>query len=823
MSNKPIYSKVALYETGKEISYKADASIAKFLLGGIGTGNISVGPRGELRDWEIFNWPGKNQFAPFSFFSIWAKAEGEAPVSKILESRIQPPFYKSHGFLNGELAGIPRFASSKMVGKQPFVYIDFEDDQVPVKVSMEAFTPFIPLDADNSGIPTAIIRYHVHNPSPKSVDVSISGTLANIVGFNGYDVFNNVKLVDEVQNEFRQQDGLTGWFYTAKNLKEDHLKFGSMSIATTNTENVTHKKWLHGQWTDNAQNFWDDFSADGLLEEEAEIESKGCDLLDHYDFSFLNLKERISSVANKISLAPGQSKTFEFVISWYFPNRPKGWIEYDADLERYRNGGYEGIRNYYATKFKDAWDVTSYVKKNMSYLEGKSKAFEDALFDTTLPSYVLDAVASNIMSMKSHCCFRIENGNFMGWEGIRDYVGCGQGNVNHVWNYANAVAFLFPELEMTMREVEFNVEIDDDGGMPFRARKCLGESRWDMIPACDGQFGSILRVYREWKFTGNDDFLRGVWDNVKKAMEYAIKEWDTDGDGVLDGKMHVTYDIEFYGPNTMTNTIYLGAIKGFAEMAEHLGEHETAEFYRAKYDKASADVDRLLFNGEFYIQQLDDVDEYRYQYGKGCLTDQLLGQFMAHTAGLGYVLPKEHVKKALESIFKYNFRSCMDDVPNVQRTYALNDEAGLVLCSWPDGGRPRFPFAYCDEVWTGVEYQVAVCMVLEGMFDEALTIVKAIRDRYDGYKRCPWSETEAGHHYVRPMSSFSLIPAFAGFTCDMQAKEISFAPMINADSFKTFWICGNAWGTFTQEKKNNGEYEREVTVLHGSLDGIKVV
>ena len=164
--------------------------------------------------------------------------------------------------------------------------------------------------------------------------------------------------------------------------------------------------------------------------------------------------------------------------------------------------------------------------------------------------------------------------------------------------------------------------------------------------------------------------------------------------------MHVTYDIEFYGPNTMTNTILSGVLsKGVVEMAEHLGKQ-------------------------------DDVDAYRYQYGIGCLTDQLLGQFMAQAAGLGYVLPKAHVKKALQSIYKYNFKECMDDVPNVQRTYALNDEAGLVLCSWPKGGRPRFPFAYCDEVWTGVEYQVAVTMIKEGMIEEAFTIIKTMWHRW---------------------------------------------------------------------------------------------
>ena len=228
MNTKTLHSKVDLFKTGGEISYKGDASVAKFLLGGLGTGNISVGPRGELRDWEIFNRPGKGQFVPFSFFAIWTKEEGKEPVSRILESKICPPFYKSHGFLNGELAGIPRFEESKMVGKQPFVYVDLKDSTVPVTVQMEAYTPFIPLNADDSGIPTAIIKYKVTNPTDKAVDVSVVGTMANVVGVDGYDVFNNVKLVDEVQNDYREEDGVHGWYYTAKNLKETDMKYGRM-------------------------------------------------------------------------------------------------------------------------------------------------------------------------------------------------------------------------------------------------------------------------------------------------------------------------------------------------------------------------------------------------------------------------------------------------------------------------------------------------------------------------------------------------------------------------------------------------------------------
>lgn len=822
-TEKTIYSQSELYDYGKQRSFSAEAKEAKFLLGGIGTGNVSVGTRGQLCDWEIFNWPGKGNFLPFSFFAIWAKQQGKDPVAKILESKIRPPYNKSHGFLNGELAGLPRLDKSELTGGQPFVWVDFEDSKLPVKVQMEAFTPFIPLNADDSGIPGAIIRYRVKNPTNKKVDVSVIGSLANAVGFDGYDVFNNLKLVDEVQNEYRESDSSKGLYYTAINLPEDHFKYGSMSIQTTNDNVIKRVQWPHGEWTDSAQDFWNDFSDDGKLEEVEKIEGTGSELLKHYNFSFLNLREKIGSLGSYQTIEPGEEGVFEFIISWYFPNRPRGWIEFDEDLERYRNGGYKSIKNYYATLFDNAWSVGVYLANNMKRLEKQSRDFQQALFSSTMPSYVIDAIAANITSMRSPCCFRIEDGTFLGWEGIRDHIGCGQGNVNHVWNYAQAVAYLFPELEQSMRRVEFNIETNEEGEMPFRARQILGDSKWDMIPAADGQLGSVLRLYREWKISGDDKFLEDTWDKASKALDYAFKHWDTDEDFVLDGKQHVTYDIEFYGPTSMVNSIFYGALKAGIEMAEYMGDKDHAQKYRQAYEKGSKKMDEMLWNGEYYIQNLKDIDEHRYQFGEGCHSDQLLGQFMAYMAGLGYVLPEEHVAKAVKSIFDYNFIPKIEEIEHVQRTYCLNEESGMVLCSWPNGGRPRFAFSYCDEVWTGVEYQVAVTLICEGFIDEGLTIVKSIRDRYDGYKRNPWSEIEAGHHYVRAMASYGLLVALSGYKCDMVKGVMSFKPVINERNFKSFWINGKGWGTYNQTiNPETGEKDWNIEVLYGDINGVKI-
>ncbi len=817
-----VYSPTELYRRGPQRSFPADAREAAFLLGGIGTGNVSIGSRGEFRDWEIWNWPGKKQFLPFSFFAIWAREQGRAPVAKILEAKIPPPYSKSHGFLNGELAGLPRLDSSIMRGEYPFVWVDFEDGDLPLAVQLEAYTPLIPLNADDSGIPAAIIRYKVSNPTNSPVDVSVVGALANAVGFQGYDVFNNLKLADEVLNEYREESNHRGLYYTAVNLPEDSFHFGSMALLSTNDVNITRPQWLHGQWTDNAQDFWEDFRADGKLEPVEDIGAAGSELLKFYDFSFLNLREKIGSLGSHTALAPGEATTFEFVIAWHFPNRPKGWVEYDDDLKRYADGGYDSIKNYYATLFDDAWHVGNYVIENLERLETDTRHFHRALFSSSYPHFVIDALASNIASIRSHVCFRIENGNFLGWEGIRDYVGCGQGNVNHVWNYAQTCAFLFPELEQTMRRVEFNTEVDETGAMTFRSRNVLGDEPWQMVPAADGQLGSIVRLYREWKLSGDNQIVQDVWENAVKALEYAIREWDTDGDHVLDGQQSNTYDIEFYGPNPMMSAIFYAALKAMAEMAEMMGDSNLAAQCQRSLRLGSQKMDDLLWNGEYYVQKLHDVDAYRYQHGIGCHSDQLLGQFMAHVAGLGYVLPRQHVSQAVKAVYANNFYPKISALHSVQRTYCLNDESGLVLCSWPRGGRPRFAFAYCDEVWTGVEYQVAAHLIYEGHIDEGLTLVKSVRDRYDGFRRSPWSEIEAGHHYVRAMASWGVLTALSGFQCDMVNGTMSFAPVINQNDFSTFWSTGKAWGIYTQTvDAESGERQWDTEVLYGSLDGVK--
>ena len=816
---KKIYSDDELFCNNEQKAYSGDAGCVDFLLGGIGTGNVSLGARGNLTTWQIFNQPGQLNRMPYTFFSIWMKQDGGEAVSRVLESKLNPPFNRSQGFFRNEVAGLPRFDSSVMTTKYPFVNIEFRDEEIPVQISLEAYTPFIPLNAKDSGIPGAYLNYKVKNTTKENIEISIAGSMNNAVGFEGYNNFSFMKHAGDRENEYRSDDVIRGIMYTGKNFSDKHITWGNMALSTTEKEEYITKKplWYQGQWTDGGEDFWQDFSTDGRLNNESIYDQVGSNWAEKSDFSILHFTDKIGSLCITQTLKPGEEKVFPFILSWYFPNRPKMWIELDKDKQDIVDGNYDVTKNYYATLFEDAWNVASYLAGNADRLYDESAKFAHAFFDTTLPGYILEAAADNITVMRSPTCFRIENGDFLGWEGVDDALGCGPGNCTHVWNYAQSVAVLFPELEQSMRRIEFVDEIRDDGYMPFRAYTPFDLPQWEMTPAADGQLGCIIRLYREWVISGNDSLIKECWNGVKKTLDYTLKVWDCDEDGVLEQPQHVTYDTELYGISSMATSIYIAALTAAAEMAEFMEYDDLADRYRKLAADGADKLDKVSWNGEFYEQVLDNVNAYRYQYGKGCLSDQLLGQYMAFNAQLGYILPEEHVKKAVQSVFEYNFVEKAKKNVHAERAYILNDEKGLTPCTWPNGGKPIFPFVYYGEVWTGIEYEVAALLVRTDQVNEALTIVKALRDRQDGFKRNPFSENESGYYYTRAMASWAVYEALLGYHYDMRKQEQSFEPKLNEDHFDGFWCNGRQWGVVHQRKDNDGTLYQTTEVLYDAV------
>lgn len=786
------------------------ATAARFVLGGIGTGTFSLDQNARICDVEWWNLPNKGYRMPYNFFALRTENAGGQVQVKALESQLAPPFDSSHGAHAWEVGGLPRFRHSQMSGDYPFVHFTLEDPNMPVRAQLEAFTPFIPLDTDNSSQPVAILRYTITNTSGEDLTVSVAGSMPNMSTFSHQDIWTKSVFEGAQVTRFVEKDNCRGLHFAPGDKAPTDLAYFESALMTTDSENVTYlDAWNEGSWWDGLQDFWNDFSKDGELTPGRTLRGDGNSM------HFSNIP--MASLCVKKHIPAGQAANFEFVLGWYRPNRVRSWDQTLAPSEKN-----PVIRNYYA-KFGPPLTVIPDVVRHLPQLEGKSRDFVRAMRSTTVPDYVQDAVLCTATVIRSNTCFRVEDGTFFAWEGNFDRQGCCPGNCTHVWGYTQSLAYLFPELERSMRLTEFLEETDEDGRMYFRALQYLHDGPHDQLPAADGQLDTITRLYRDWKLCGDDEFLKKVWPGAKAALDYGCRHWDENGDGLIDGQQHNTYDIEFYGVSSMINSIFFAALRSGAEMARHLGDAASADHYEKLAAAGARLVDSLTFNGEYYQQAIEDVDAHKYQYGTGVLADQLLGQQLAHVNNLGHLLDPEHVKSAVHAIYKHNLCRDFSNVTNLQRTYALNGDAGLLLCTWPRGGRPEIPFVYCDEVWTGIEYQVASHLIYEGLVEEGLEVVKACRQRHDGVERSPWNEVECGHHYARSLSSYGVLLALSGFFCDAVNKTLQFRPAGNPDQFTTFFCCADGWGLYHQSRDSAGNLVKSIETLHGDVSQYTLV
>ena len=348
--------------------------------------------------------------------------------------------------------------------------------------------------------------------------------------------------------------------------------------------------------------------------------------------------------------------------------------------------------------------------------------------------------------------------------------------------------------------------------------------------------GQIMHAWLDWKIGGDDALLRTIWPRVKRALEFAwvAGGWDGNKDGVMEGVQHATYDVEFYGPNPMCGIYYLGALRASEEMARAAGDKESAATYRKLFEQGSQWIDANLFNGEYYIQQIkgfrkdqiannlrsdmgsENTETPEYQLGAGCLVDQLVGQYLADICGLGALVSPEKIRATLRSIYRYNYKRTLASHDNTERTFALNNEASVVICDYGKAERPHIPFPYFAETMTGFEYTAAVLMMNWGMVDEGLECVRNIRLRYDGEKRNPWDEAECGHHYARAMSAWSALLALSGFSYHGSSAAVVAAPLVARDNFNCFWSTATGWGTFAV-RLHAGGASFTLKVLAGTL------
>ena len=484
-------------------------------------------------------------------------------------------------------------------------------------------------------------------------------------------------------------------------------------------------------------------------------------------------------------------------------------------------------RPWYTSAFPDITSVIQHWKSNYEALRQKSALFTECFYNSTIPAEIVEAVGATLSILKSPTVLRQSDGRLWAWEGCHDKQGCCHGTCTHVWNYTQALAHLFPDLERTLRQTEFIDSQNDSGHQNFRSSLPIRAPSHDFHAAADGQLGGIMKMHREWRVLGDNQWLKRYWPAIKQSLDYCIATWDPDGQGILVEPHHNTYDIEFWGPDGLCGSFYLGALQATVNMGSALNEDVSR--YRTLVERGRRYVEDKLFNGEYFEQDVrceglraqnpveaakgatatpcpDNADYSpealeilqregpKYQYGKGCLADGVLGDWLAEMCGVGEILDRRKVEQHLLSVFKYNFKRDLMEAANPQRPgYALGIDAGLVLCTWPRGGRLTLPFPYCDEVWSGFEYQVASHLMLSGHVEEGLQIVRAARARHDGSARNPYNEYECGHWYARALSSYGMLQGLTGIRYDAVEKTLTVHPQIKGD-FRSFLATTTGFG-----------------------------
>ena len=870
-------------------------------VGGVATGQLYLRGDGTLGVWQIFNKHVFSGYGRDNYRTYRPDSPVDSGFAVVVESEgktVTRPLNKDFGRV-------------EFVGEYPIGIVRYQADDFPIQVRMEAFSPFIPLNAKDSALPATVFHIALKNTSDRAIRASVLSWLQNAVLFDSAKAVHALRhseMLDDkgrtlivhtareapkeqvqaprpkiVLNDFESKDygdwkatgeafgpkpahgtlasqqrvsgflgeGLVNTFFDgdktqgtltspAFEISRKYINFliggGSHADQTCinllvdgkvvrtatgkDNEKLDWHFWnvedLQGkaatiQIVDRNSGAWGHINIDQieLADEQYQADLGPFDKLPDYGSMVLALTDQVdvsqqvpsllksvpmkglyaakdatysateersmAAATEPVELAPGVERTFTFVLAWHFPNHPQG--------------------HEYANRFKSATEVAHYVLDNHDRLTNDTRNWCKTFYeDSTLPRWLLFRLHSTVSNLATGTCQWWQSGRFWAWEG----VGCCEGTCTHVWNYAHAPARLFPELERSAREMQ-------DFGEGFDTERGLVGFRSNRAYAADGQCGTVLKAYREHLCSADDSFLKRNWPRIKKALEFSITQ-DGNDDGLIENSQHNTYDINFEGPNTFVGSLYLAALRAGEEMAKETGDAEFARRCRRIFESGSRLSVERLWDGEYFIQIVDLQKYPKDQYEKGCLSDQLFGQGWAHQLGLGYIYPEVNVHKALASVWIYNWASDVgpqNEAHPPERWFALPGEPGLFTCTWPKSPYIKEGVRYREEIWTGIEYQVAGHMVWENMLTEALAICRGVEDRYAPAKHNPFNEVECGDHYARAMASWGVYTALAGFEYHGPKGHMGFAPRITPENFRAAFTAAEGWGGFTQTRKDN--------------------
>ena len=779
----------SLFNRGSATVYHASKDELKFIgmpVGGMHTGTLYLGGDGRLWLWDIFN-DNREGIEPKTV--PW---ETELHVGKKIRSRdgaayVSPatnirPVEQGFAFRITTPTGT---YFKKMVAEDwsdiafeatyPMATVRYIDKNLPVEITAEIYSPFIPLNENDSGLPATIYQFKIKNTGKQDVHVNVVGWLENKTCIQLNESSASRK------NQVVNKDGFSCLQYSIESAATDLSErndFGTMSLACRQTDAklLPQIKWP--------------VTTDIFQQTETQTASTSVQ------------EKLIGAVHHRMNIISGEEKSADFYLTWHFPN-----LEFKEIPDKKR---------FYSTRFKDAPAVAGYVHQQFNYLSSQSRLWKNTWYDSTLPWWFLERTLLNISCLATTTAHRMASGRYYAWEGI----GCCPGTCTHVWQYAQAPGRLFPAMERDVRErIDLGLSYQPDGSMWYR---CEADRR----PAVDGQAGTILRFYREHQMSANNDFLKRNWLKIKQTTSFLIS-LDKNGDGMEDTPVENTLDAMWGGEISWIVGLCIAAVRAGAEMADEMGDTSFKEICIKYVEAGTRNMEKHLFNGEYFIHRPDAITG-RQKIGSynTCHIDQVYGQSWAHQVGLGQILNKEMTSKALQSLWKYNFTP--DVGPYIKdhlggRPYALAGEGGMIMNSNPKneskpyGDEVTWQMGYFHECMSGFEHQVAAHMMAEGMTEESLVLTRMIHDRYHASKRNPFNEIECSDHYARAMASYGTFLTACGFEYHGPKGKMKFNPAFGADLFKAPFTVAEGWGTFEQQKEN-GKMNGSILMFSGKLE-----
>ena len=811
-------------------------------LGGIGTGTIAVAGDGSLRQWQIHHQINHLATVPHCFFAISLEGS-QGRVAKVVQSDAlyhhageTPPPTSSDTVVPTPhrqlLDTLPGVSATEFSGPYPFANVTYLDSELPLDIRLTAWNPMIPFNADDSGIPALTFTFTIHNPTTATYRGTLAATMQNSVGWDGIMEIDgtNCPLYGGNRNE-----EVLGSGYTAVRMVNDLLPKNAAGngalLLSTNAPGAS----ACADWRD-LDAFWQAFAGYGTLPPAPEI-----------DRGDTTAKGETTNAALGVpfTIEPHGTRTISFQLAWYFPNRYINWHQWPTFGVPDEKSQF-WVGTHYATVWNSVDEVSAYLWHEHDRLLAATSAFCETFTSSTLPDVLLDTVTAQMSILRSPTCFWAEDGNFYGFEGCNGYstlhhapgvTGSCPLNCTHVWNYEQSLAHLYPELDRTMRDTEWFLQQHASGYLPHRVPLPRYLPRiWERViggpdnPALDGLLGAILKTWREFRALGDLDWLKRCWPHVELALAFIREHHDPQQQGTIQGEQPNTYDISIYGLNSFIGTLYISALHAAANMAERLNLPDSAIQLRRMAVTGGEVLEERLWQGEWYIQEVD-LEQYSEQnWATGLHSDHLLGQWWADVLQLPATLNPDHLRTAVQSIFHYNFRENLEGIPTPERWFAVPSDGGLINCTWPHEGRPEVPTRYSDEVWTGLEYEAAALLISTGQMQEAMTLLQAVRNRYDGIRMNPWNDIECGDHYVRAMSSWSLLLAATDFGWDAHRGELTVGNRTGQERLVAPFFASPAWGTYEIDDSGNvtirvvgGEIEVKSIVVRGGNGGSGVV